>query len=208
MRRHPPLLLLIASLAATPALADPGITVSYHDELLRVTLDGSYAGSYYQVWRSVELVGQYSPLQSQYTLCTGDCFLTDEQVRPGKTYYYRFDLNAPSGQQVSYGPYAVTVPDTPLGALVTPNPSRSAVRVELSLPGSRRLDAPLAADARVLDLQGRTVRLLHTGPMSRGVTSVTWDGRTDSGRQLGAGIYFLRLSTPIGSSTTRLVRFR
>ena len=208
MRRIIPLLILVASFSATPALADPGIQVFYHDELLRVTLDGSYAGAYYQVWRSGELVGQYNPMQSQYTLCTGDCFLTDQQVRPGQTYYYRFDLQGPQGQLVSYGPYAVTVPDTPLGARITPNPSRAAVRVELSLPGSRRSDEPLDVDARVLDLQGRTVRVLHTGTLSRGVTSLTWDGRATTGQQLGAGVYFVRLTTPIGTSTTRVVRFR
>lgn len=208
MRRLLPLLLFVATLAASPVLADPRINVYYHDELLRVTLDGSYTGSYYQVWRSGEFLGQYDPLSSQYTLCTGDCFLTDQRVRPGQTYYYRFDLQGPLGEYFSFGPYAVTVPDTPLGARVSPNPARTAMRVELSLPGSRRLDEALQTDARVLDLQGRTVRVLYSGALTRGLTLLTWDGRGDSGQQLGAGIYFVRLTTPMGSTTTRLVRFR
>lgn len=198
---------LLVALVTGPAFADPGISVYYHDELLRVTLDGSYSGAYYQVWRSGELVGQYSPVTSQYTLCTGDCFMTDLQVTPAKTYYYRFDLQAPDGLSFSYGPYAVTVPDTPLGARVSPNPSRAAVRVDFSLPGSQRHDVPLQADARVIDLQGRSVRVLHSGPLARGVTSIAWDGRGESGQPLGAGIYFVRLVTPLGSSTTRIVRF-
>jgi hypothetical protein len=208
MRRLLPLLLFVAMFTTTTAFADPGIRVYYQQELLRVTLDGSYAGAYYQVWRSGDLVGQYNPLASQYTLCTGDCFLTDQQVRPGQTYYYRFDLQGPSGEFVTYGPYAVTVPDTPLGARVWPNPSRAAVRVELSLPGSRRSDSAVQADARVVDLQGRTVRMLHSGALPRGVTSLAWDGRGDAGQQLGAGIYFVRLTTPLGSSSIRVVRFR
>jgi len=102
MRQVLPLSLLLIALTTAPAFADPGITVYYHDGLLRVTLDGSYSGSYYQVWRSGELFGQYNPLAFQLTLCTGDCFLTDQEAIPGKTYYYRFDLQPPSGGIVSY----------------------------------------------------------------------------------------------------------
>ena len=208
MRRLLPLSLLVAVLASVPASADPGITVQFREGLLRVTLDGSYAGASYQIWRSGERFGQYHPLSSQYTLCTGDCFLTDQEAIPGKTYYYRFDLQPSVGGQVSYGPYTVTVPDTPLGARIWPNPSNGGVRVELSAPGSSRRDTPLPAEARILDLQGRVVRLLYSGTLPRGITSVAWDGQGDGGQQVGVGIYFLRLTTPLGVSTTRIVRFR
>ena len=208
MRRLLPKSLLLIVRASSPAFADHGITVNYHDELLRVTLDGSYAGAYYQVWRSGELVGQYNPIANQFTLCTGDCFLTDQEAIPGRTYYYRFDLQPRTGGFVSYGPYAVTIPDTPLGARVWPNPSIGKARIELSVPGSSRHDAPLPVEARLIDLQGRTVRLLYSGTLVRGLTSVAWDGRGVAGQQLGAGVYFVRLKTPLGVSTTRIVRFR
>ncbi len=210
MRRLIMLALVALPMAAAPAAtaADPRIFVMYQDEQLRVTLDGSYAGAYYWTWRSDELVGPYALQGADATLCTGDCFLTDSQVTPGRTYYYRFDLQAPDGRSVVYGPYAVTIPDTPIAARVSPNPSRSTVRVELSLPGSRRGDIPLGVDARVIDLQGRAVRVLFSGPLGRGVTTVTWDGRDDSGHVLDPGIYFVRLTTPVGASTTRVVRSR
>ncbi len=209
MRRILSLSLLIAALTTAPAAAQPRITVEYRDELLRVTLEGNYGGTYYQVWRSGDLVGQYNPLTSQYTLCTGDCFLTDLAVAPGTTYYYRFDIQDPAtGQLISYGPYAVLVPDTPFGATVSPNPSRGSARIEFSLPGSSRRDAPLEVDARLLDLQGRTLRVLHSGAVPRGLSSITWDGRGESGRELNAGIYFLRVATPLGVSTSRIVRVR
>lgn len=208
MRRLLSLPLILVALTITPAFGDPGVNVYYHDGLLRVTLDGSYAGSYYQVWRSGELVGRYDPLAFELTLCTGDCFLTDQEVIPGQTYYYRFDLQPPGGGMVSYGPYAVTVPDTPVGARVWPNPSNGSARIELSVPGSTRRDTPVPADARLIDLQGRTVRVLYSGTLTRGVTPVAWDGLSDAGRPLGAGIYFVRLATPLGVSMTRMVRFR
>lgn len=210
MRRLLLLSLLTAALTAAPAFADPGIDVRYRDGLLRVTLDGSYAGTYYQIWRSGELVGEYNAMSSQYTLCTGDCYLTDVEVTPGQTYYYRFDLlpPTPGSGLVTYGPYAVTIPDTPIAARISPNPSNGRARIELSVPGNSRRDAPVQAEARLIDLQGRTVRLLYSGTLARGVTSLAWDGRGDAGQQLGAGIYFVRLTTPLGASTSRIIRFR
>ena len=82
------------------------------------------------------------------------------------------------------------------------------LQIELTLPGSARRDGALNADARVLDLQGRTVRVLHTGSLARGATTLAWDGRDSDGATLGAGIYFVRLVTPLGSASTRVVRFR
>ncbi len=200
-------LICLATLANAPVLADPGVTASYQGDLLRVTLNGSYVGSYYRVWRSSELAGQFEPLSFEYTLCTGDCFVGDDQARPGRTYYYRFDLDTPRGF-VSYGPYAVTVPDTPLGARIWPNPSSGQARIDLSVPGSRRFDGPLAAVATIIDLQGRRVRVLYSGVLTRGVTSVAWDGTNEGGQPLDSGLYFLHLVTPLGASTSRIVRVR
>ena len=208
MRRFVSWSLAVTVLSAAPAAADPGVTVSYRDEQLRVTLNGSYAGALYQVWRSDERIGIYDPLLAQVTLCTGDCFVHDLEAIPGATYFYRFEVQSPEGRVDTYGPYPVTVPDRPLEARVSPNPSIGPVRVDLSLPGSGRRDAPLDTEATVVDLQGRTVRRLYTGPLARGVTAVTWDGRGDDGRRLGAGLYFVRFTTPIGSSIARVVRFR
>ncbi len=208
MRRVLPLSLFLFALASAPAFADPAITVRYEDDQLRVSLEGSYTGAYYRVWRAADVNAPFDYLASQLALCTGDCYLTDAQAAPGQTFYYRFDLQTPSGSTVSYGPYAVTVPVAPVAARVWPNPSNGRTQVELTLPGSARRDAALNADAHVIDLQGRTVRILHSGSLARGVTTVAWDGRDGNGATLGAGIYFVRLVTPLGSATTRVVRFR
>lgn len=200
--------LLLASLMASPVMADPGIRVVYEADLLRVTLEGSYSGASYQVYRGASAAGRFDALSSQFTLCTGDCFLTDGEVAPGGTYWYRFDLQPAQGGLVSFGPYGVTVPQTPLAVRVWPNPSNARARIDLTLPGSVRRDGALPAEARLIDLQGRTVRRLFAGTLARGTTSVPWDGRGDAGQTIGAGIFFVRLDTPLGSSTTRLVRFR
>jgi hypothetical protein len=202
------LLLMAASLSSSSVFAAPGVNVHYSNGVLQVTLDGSYAGTYYLGLRSDSATGSFVPVADQYTLCTGECFITDAEVRPGRTYFYRFDLQVPGGGTPSYGPYPVTVPDTPLGVRVWPNPSGSHAIIQLSAPGSSRWDAPLPAEARVIDLQGRTVRVLFSGALIRGRTSLDWDGQDKSGHPVGVGVFFVRLTTPIGSSAARLLRVR
>ncbi len=193
---------------AAVAHADPGVSVQYRDDLLRVTLNGSYQGSYYQIWRSGELVGQYQPLGSDFTLCTGDCFVTDLQARPGETYWYRFDMQSVDGSLTSFGPYAVTVPDTPYALRIGPNPSSRPVGIVLALPGSARYDAAMTVRLSVLDLQGRVVRRLHDGPLARGENAFRWDGTADDGRPAGTGLFFVRVESPLGVTNRRLVRVR
>ncbi len=205
--RHALLALVLLALTGRSVWADPGVEVTYRDGFLRLALEGSYAGTYYQVWRSTQPSGDYAPLASDYALCTGDCFVFDLEAVPGRTYYYRFDLIPPSADPVQYGPYAILVPNPPLAARLWPNPGSGSAHVELSIPGAR-WDAPVEIDVRVLDLQGRTVSRLHHGPIARGVSSLTWNGRADSGQDLAAGLYFLRIASSLGNSSSRVIRVR
>lgn len=51
-----------------------------------------------------------------------------------------------------------------------------------------------AADLRIIDAQGRSVRSLLAGVQRpAGLQSLTWDGRDDAGRALPSGLYFARL---------------
>ena len=75
------------------------------------------------------------------------------------------------------------------------------------MPGRYR-DPAVQVQARLYDLQGRLVRTLHQGALSRGVTSMPWDGRGDDGTMLGAGIYLARVTSPLGSGVSRVLRVR
>ena len=70
----------------------------------------------------------------------------------------------------------------------TPNPARHGTRVdfELGRPGRVRL--------AVYDASGRLVRDLLAEDLPGGAHAVTWDGRDAGGRQVGAGVYFAKLS--------------
>jgi hypothetical protein len=195
---------LVPPRAAGADPLQPGIEVEYHNGWMRVTLEGSYAGSYYRVWRADEPAGEFNALHAQYTLCTGDCSVLMQDALAGRTYSFRFDLLV--GQEfVSYGPFLVTVPEAPAAVRMVPNPARGEARIELTLPGDRRADEPLETTLQVVDARGRFVKTLHQGPVERGTTAIAWDRRGKRGETLTSGVYFLRLRTPLGQRLERVV---
>ena len=83
-----------------------------------------------------------------------------------------------------------------------PNPSSGTTAVQFALPSGGR------AHLDVLDITGRRVRVLEEGALSPGTHRAMWDGTDDGGRLLPAGIYFLRLESPNGTFTQKVVRIR
>lgn len=79
-----------------------------------------------------------------------------------------------------------------------PNPLNAAANIHLSLPW------PVRGKIRVLDVRGRTVRLLEEGPMGRGRHTHFFDGKDGRGRVLSSGIYTLRLEAD-GRSLNRKI---
>jgi hypothetical protein len=116
-------------------------------------------------------------------------FVSGDEALPGATAAttLSMDLSAQltGGGTTGVGDHAPTV--TLLRAPV-PNPlaGSSLLNFELAQGGDTRLEVYDAAGRRVASL-------LHTG-LEPGRYSVRWNGRTDDGSALGAGLYFARLS--------------
>jgi hypothetical protein len=92
---------------------------------------------------------------------------------------------------------------TSLAALALhPNPARGpvAVRFALARAATARLE--------VLDLHGRTVRVLADGPLAAGEHARTWDGADREGRPLPAGAYWVRLAAGEVHATRAALRLR
>ncbi len=89
-------------------------------------------------------------------------------------------------------------PDMPVSAAY-PNPARGPVRVNFEL----RSAGPVTAT--VLDVSGRVVRSLLSGPCPAGTTLLTWDGRDGEGRKLAAGIYFVRIASTEYRASRRVI---
>jgi hypothetical protein len=86
---------------------------------------------------------------------------------------------------------------------VRPNPFRASVEVAFTL--GRR--GPV--DLVVYDVLGREVRAIARGArLEAGPQTLTWDGRDGSGRESGAGVYFVRLKTERATWTRAVVRMR
>ena len=80
---------------------------------------------------------------------------------------------------------------------VGPNPAAGHARATVSL------DAPAAVRVEVVDLQGRTVRVLADGTLPAGDTALPFDTAG-----LAAGLYLVRLRTPRDARTVSLTVVR
>ncbi|MBD3236390.1 MAG: hypothetical protein GF330_06790 [Candidatus Eisenbacteria bacterium] len=82
---------------------------------------------------------------------------------------------------------AAAPPVRSLALRLGPDPFRTQLGLRYVLPrdGAVRL--------AIFDLTGRRIRLLAEGMQRAGVHTRVWDGRDQSGRRLGSGVYFARL---------------
>ncbi len=83
-----------------------------------------------------------------------------------------------------------------------PNPSIGPVEIRYALPqqGFVRI--------AIHDLGGRTVRHLMGETAPSGPASIVWDGKDNAGREVAAGIYKCRVSTPSGTAVRPILRLR
>ncbi len=73
-----------------------------------------------------------------------------------------------------------------------------------------RVDGSDGAAARIeiVDVRGRTVRMLWEGTLLGGTRTLTWDGRDDRGQALASGVYWARAHTAAATATDRLTLVR
>ncbi len=83
-----------------------------------------------------------------------------------------------------------------------PNPASGPMSVAFSLPREE------SAELAVFDITGARVARLVRGTQAPGLHAVVWNGRDESGRAVGAGLYWLRLVTPDGRASRAIVRIR
>jgi len=81
----------------------------------------------------------------------------------------------------------------------SPNPSRAASRLEMTLATSAQVDVS------VFDAAGRRIRLLAHGTLAKGRHEIAWDARDERGSRARAGVYFVRASDGSETRTQRLV---
>lgn len=70
-----------------------------------------------------------------------------------------------------------------------PNPSSRGATIRFSLAK----EGP--ADLELYNVAGQRVRRLASGSFAAGERSLVWNGQDETGRQVAAGVYFVRLVT-------------
>lgn len=82
-----------------------------------------------------------------------------------------------------------------------PNPFSSSTRLGFSIVGCT---ADPRAELKIYDVSGSLVRKLFSEDGVQGERRVIWDGKDDSGKDAGSGIYISRLSVSNGTHTAEL----
>jgi hypothetical protein len=146
----------------------------------------------YGPWRPVEIAPRMD----------GDVLVAvDGSPGAGPSSYFRLEVRDVRGETLILGPLRV---DTGAGRLdetlgpLRPNPARGVVRVDFALP------EPTRARLSVLDLQGREIAVLASGPHRAGHYQASW-GNNSGSRSVPPGLYFVSLVTPKQRQTQRLV---
>jgi len=86
-----------------------------------------------------------------------------------------------------------------LSLSIGPNPVVGASRIRYGLP------KPAAVRLSVYSTLGALVRTLASGPEEAGYHQASWDGRDGRGREVGAGVYLLRMEAGSLMATRKLV---
>ena len=79
-----------------------------------------------------------------------------------------------------------------------PNPFNPMTRISSSLPKEAH------TSVQVLDVRGHVVRTLFVGNMAEGDQQLNWDGKSDDGRSVAAGLYLARLRTVGYEATVKM----
>lgn len=159
----------------------------------------------FQVLRATLPEAGYSRISTGMIASSASGTFTDATALPGVMYFYELRAYERTGGSRAFGPVSARV-DPELGPRldrVAPNPSPGGeIRIPFSLPRSGFVTL------RILDLEGRTVKTLVEGDQPAGDRSVSWDGSSDRGTPVPAGIYFYELRTPGFQAARKLVRLR
>lgn len=133
-----------------------------------------------------------------------DYRFVDRTAGAAETWWYWVVAINRSGRVERFGPVVASasppVASRFLGA--APNPTRDAAVISFQLAAA----GPVRVD--LFDASGRLVRQLLDEARPAGLGSVRWDGRSDGGAEVGAGLYFVRWTAGATTRNGRIMLVR
>ncbi len=109
----------------------------------------------------------------------------------------KFTTTPPDNYTISNSDHVLSIPFTL--AQNYPNPFNPTTTISFNLKQSGN------ANLGIYNLKGQLVKTLHKGQTQAGTHNLVWDGRDESGRQVGSGLYFYRLSSDSFSQTRKML---
>lgn len=85
---------------------------------------------------------------------------------------------------------------------VFPNPFDQSTVINYSLP------EPCNISLKIYDMNGHLIKVLHERKQPGGNYSVIWNGQDDSGNQISAGMYFVKLNSNDFNQTMKLCKLK
>jgi len=119
---------------------------------------------------------------------------TDNSVDPGANYTYRINAVDIAGNSTEVAFIELTVdalPKTTELLPAYPNPFNPKTKISYTLAEDSEVSL------KVMNLMGRTVKVLHSGKQPAGNYQVFWNGTLESGIRAPSGVYFIELQTGI-----------
>lgn len=156
---------------------DPG------EDLLHLELSKNADGSNYQVEITRLVRGFTSPIDA---VMRGNKIYVLEYI--GNDDGNLWEITLPAREVDTAVEERAAVPDDFVVDANFPNPFNASTVISYTLPNSG------AVVLRVFDSQGQTVRTLVEAHQPAGQYRVPWDGRDNSGLQVGSGTYFAEVS--------------
>ena len=159
--------------------------------------DRDLAGAAVRVERADVVTGPYEAIPAERR-SEGDVQVAlDRSAEAGRSYFYQLVLDG-----TTFGPIAVRTDNAYTEfalAGISPNPSSSGP-VDIAFTVARDARVSLA----IYDLRGRQVAKVADQRYAPGRYTARWD-RTIDGARAGAGMYFVRMISPAGEKTGRVM---
>lgn len=148
---------------------------------------------------------RYERLNSKPIIGSSPFHYDDFAVAREQKYMYKLEAVETSGMKSYAGPVfgqSGSGLPTNFALNVYPNPAHGAVKLDYSIASTfGNTNTRLS----VIDLSGRTVKILVNGPVAPGSYAMQWDGTDTAGRAVSPGVYICTMNAGGQSLTKRIV---
>jgi len=160
--------------------------------------------SRFEVYRSNQRILDYQLIDvtMEKAIDSERLIFVDESVESGKQYYYQIAEIDQWGDRMMHGPLAVSVSSAPAGYLLHdayPNPFNPSTRIQYSLAENS------PTSLQIYNMMGQQVRTLVNAGQTAGVYTIEWDGTSDAGTSVPAGVYVYRLKAGSFESSKQVI---